>query len=524
MQPQSKRYARGALTVILGTACYRLVFAFCFGPGPDEAFYWEWTRFDRLAWGYVEHPPMVAYAIWLMSTWFGEQAWAWRLLAVLLGAGSGGFLYLCARTLFSERVGFWTVLSLQMTPVGMAMGGLLLPESLLAFWMTAALYLSARLLKTGDTRLFLVLGVIFGLGLLSKLPAVLIPAALGLFALLSRQHRQWFRRAEPYAMVLIAALIFSPVIYWNATHEWAGVQFVGQRTEIKEQTLEPGLALTWQSLIAQSGYHTPLLYALLWVGTAVGGYRAWVRRDDRYLLLFCFSAPVMVAFQGIAAQRFTLPHWPITGYLAAYVMLPAVVFDGRQSLPRWQRRICAATVTVAAIMFVGGPIILFYPLTTVAYHRLRPLLGLPPHVIEPMAHAVGWDGEVRDLILRTREHIRQSTGQTPVVLTHFHLLAGLLSYHLRDVCEVLTIHAQAHQYDQWYRDQDLQNRPVLFVSSSAFLTSAGRPGQPLDYYQFDSCIEQPGTVVKRSGVEINRIHVWLCTGYHGPSATAGPRI
>lgn len=519
------RHTKAALALILFAAGYRFALVLCFGPGPDEAFYWEWTRFDRPALGYVEHPPLAAYIIRLMSLTFGAHAWAWRIPAVLMGAASCCFMFLAARVLFSSRAGFWTAVAYLISPLySMAAGSLLIPETLLTFWITLALYLSAKLVVTGDLQIFLILGVVLGGGLLSKLPAVLIPAALGLFLLLSPDHRHWFRKPQPYLMLLIALLIFSPVLYWNWTHDWIGLQFVAQRTAVKEQVSQSPLQLTWQSLLGQAGYHSPLLYLFLWVAGAAATWRAWAGRDERYLLLACFSVPVMLLFQLVAGLRFTLPHWPAAGYLAAYVALAGLLTE-RAGLWSTARRLAiTSTVLLGALITALSPIALLVPLTTLGYHALQSRVGSPRHVIEPMAHCAGWGEEIRDGLVAARRRATAQYGTPPVVLTHFHMLAAILAYHLRDECEVLSIHAQAHQYDLWYDDEDLTDQPVLFVSSTAFLTSSGEAGQPLDYYKFRECAEQQPIIIIRCGVEINRVHLWLCTGYTGPADTPGPQI
>jgi len=519
-------YSKMTIMLLALATVYRLVLIFCFGAGPDESFYWEWTRFDRLDWGYVEHPPLVAYAIYGMSRLFGEHIWSWRILALVLGFLAGWLLFLSGKTLFSDRAGFWAAVTFLISPVfSMAGGMLLIPETLLMFWMSLAIYLSALLVTTQNLKIFYWLGVVFGMALLSKLPAILIVAALGLFALISKPHRRWFSCREPYLMVLLALVMLTPVIYWNVQHDWIGLEFLTQRTELKEDLAPSGTPLVWQSITAQAGYHSPLLFVFLWIGVALGGYQAFFRKDQRYLLLFCFSAPVIVVFQIISSFRFTLPHWPLSGYLAAYVALPALVV-GAGDVPwqKWKKTLVGLTITVGACECILMPLVLVYPLTTVCYQQLQESVGLPPQVIEPMSHVEGWGEEIRDQIIEVRRRVQQQCGQAPKVLTHFHMLAGILAYGLRGECEVISIHAQAHQYDMWYKESDISEGPVLFVSSDAFLTSAGRAGQPEDYYRFEECTAQQDIEILRYGVSINRVHLWLCTGYQGSTDTPGPRI
>ncbi|MCI5183461.1 MAG: hypothetical protein D3921_13270 [Candidatus Electrothrix sp. AW1] len=61
---------------------------------PDEAYYWQWSRYPAL--GYYDHPPMLAWAIWLATTLFGQSEFAVRLPTVLALAFAS--VYLCLLT------------------------------------------------------------------------------------------------------------------------------------------------------------------------------------------------------------------------------------------------------------------------------------------------------------------------------------------------------------------------------------------------------------------------------------------
>ncbi len=61
----------------------------------DEAYHWEWSR--HLAWGYYDHPPMVAYLI-RSFTWLGGNTLrAVRAVAVLLSTLSVVLVYLLTK-------------------------------------------------------------------------------------------------------------------------------------------------------------------------------------------------------------------------------------------------------------------------------------------------------------------------------------------------------------------------------------------------------------------------------------------
>ena len=506
------------LLIIGLAAVYRAVWIGLFDAGPDEAYYWTWST--RLAWGYVDHPPLVAYALWLVRGVAGEAPWGWRAAAILLSAGGAWLIFCVGRMMFSQRVGYWAAVGLSISPLySMGLGAMLLPESLLVFWTALALYLAAKLLTTNRLALFYPLGVVFGLGLLSNPPALLIPAGLVLFGLISKQHRFWFGKKEPYLGIMLGLAIFAPVVVWNWQHDWAGVGFLSERTAIRIHTGEPGLQLAWQSLFFQALYHTPLVFVMLWVGTVGAIHRVLRGRDDPLLLLLCFSLPVVSVFHIMAMFRATLAHWPSSAYLAAYVAGAAILFHDRFVWSRFKKALAGLTLGIAIVISGSIPLLLVYPVTSKVLEHLQVYVSLPPEVIEPMAQSAGWGQEIRDGLLQQRRRIAAEAGQPPVVLTHFNVLAGLLSYHLRDDCEVVAVHAQARQYNIWFDDNDLYDKPILFVSAELFDRAAAGGGRPQDYYDFEECIEQPAIEVIRRGITINRVRLWECAGYQGPASS-----
>ena len=145
----SSRYRRRIGVVLLVAAAYRLVFIFLFAMGPDEASYWTWSR--QLDFGYVDHPPLVAWAIRGMATICGDHVWAPRLLACALAAGAAWNCYRVGTRLFNARVGFWSGTLYACCPMFSMAGGIMpLPEALLAYWMSLALRVGWR--RSGSMR------------------------------------------------------------------------------------------------------------------------------------------------------------------------------------------------------------------------------------------------------------------------------------------------------------------------------------------------------------------------------------
>lgn len=72
-------------------------------------------------------------------------------------------------------------------------------------------------------------GLWIGIGLLSKYTIVILGLPTIVYLLWCRDSKKWFLRREPYCCALIALILFSPVIYWNAIHHWASFLFQSTR-------------------------------------------------------------------------------------------------------------------------------------------------------------------------------------------------------------------------------------------------------------------------------------------------------
>ena len=88
--------------------------------------------------------------------------------------------------------------------------------------------------------LWLLFGLFVGLALLSKYTAVLLPASFAMAMLFSRSGRKLYRRPWIYLSGIVAALVFSPVVWWNATHHWASFSYQFHHgTEVSEYLTVP---------------------------------------------------------------------------------------------------------------------------------------------------------------------------------------------------------------------------------------------------------------------------------------------
>src|SRR4030095_9918393 len=127
--------------------------------------------------------------------------------------------------LFDRPAARNAVLLVSVLPFFFMTGFMMTPDAPLTACWAGMLYYLARVLIGGHARAWLGVGVCLGLGMLSKYTIALLGPATLLFLLIDSPSRVWFRRWEPYCAVGLAALIFTPVLWWNAHHAWASFAF-----------------------------------------------------------------------------------------------------------------------------------------------------------------------------------------------------------------------------------------------------------------------------------------------------------
>ena len=190
---------------------------------PEEAYYWNYAK--HLDYGYLDHPPMVAWLIALGTTLFGDHEFGVRLFAFGSSLVGTFFVYRLTHLLYGRAAAAVAALLMQALPIYFLTGFVMTPDAPLTACWAGTLYFLARVFFERRAPAWLGVGVCLGLGLLSKYTIALLGPATLLFIALDKDSRGWLRHAAPYGAVLLATLIFSPVIVWNFTHHWASFAF-----------------------------------------------------------------------------------------------------------------------------------------------------------------------------------------------------------------------------------------------------------------------------------------------------------
>jgi hypothetical protein len=263
------RLVRSTALIVAGLVLLRLCVAAVTPLSFDEAYYWLWSK--QLAGGYYDHPPMVAVVIRLGTLIVGDTEFGVRLVSVLLGLPMSYAVFRAARLLFGGvRVACTATVLLNATLMAAAGTTIITPDAPLMAASSFVLYGLAQVLATGRGAWWLAVGVAVGAALLSKYTALFFGPAILIWLLAVPKLRRWLWSPWPYLGGVLAFAVFSPVLLWNAEHQW--MSFAKQFGRARIESFHFNYLA--ELIPAQFGLATPLVFIL----GALGLY-ALLRRD-----------------------------------------------------------------------------------------------------------------------------------------------------------------------------------------------------------------------------------------------------
>jgi 4-amino-4-deoxy-L-arabinose transferase-like glycosyltransferase len=440
---------RAVVTVILVGSLLRLAVGAMLGLSVDESYTTAIAR--QLSLSYFDHPPL---HVWLVGGWAkfvgNEAPWLVRTPFVLLFAGSSWLLFRLSGAAFGDRPAFWTVLAFNLAPLfAVGFASWVLPDGPLMFCSLVMIWSVNRALLTtaseqGALRWWLMAGVSAGLALLSKYLAVFPALGVALFLLTSR-HRRVLATPGPWIALVVAIVLFTPVIMWNAQHGWVSIAFQGARaipTSFSAERFSLDLA-------GQFAYLSPVIAVGLVF--ALGGVVRRGPRDEAGWLFGCLAVGPIAFFSLAALWTTVLPHWSAIGWLFAFPLLGRTIGELEQARPRLFAVSIHMTAGFLALILALG----VSQATTGWLDRF--VRTFPAN--DPMVDVLDW----RELkgALASRRLLQSGL----VLATVSYIDAGKVDYALGGTVPVLCLTAAAHHYAFLHNVDTFRGRDVIIVAN-----------------------------------------------------------
>lgn len=473
-----------------------------YGYHGDEFYYIESTR--HLDYGYVDHPPFVVWAAYLAQLVLGESLHALRFPSMAAGVVTIALTVLVVRQfgggVLAQFLGGFCVL---FAPVYLVIGNMLdIPVFEQVAW-TLAAYLIVLSVRRDAPRLWVLVGVTAGVGLLIKHTMVLWGVGIAA-GLLFTERRSVLRTPWPWAGALVALAVFSPNLVWQARNGWPTLEFIrsmegGPLAEIPRVLFVLGQVL----------YQGPF-FAFIWI---LGLVFFFTRHGKPYRL---FGWLYVVVFAIVLARQ-GKPY-----YLAA--CYPVLFAGGAVWLEAWLRepRLRWIRRTVVFTTVVGG--IALAPLAAPVFPLPQTEAGIAVvvgGVVEPQAVTgdaraqIGWAEQLDQLAeMAKRGREMEVLGEDYIFLSNRYSLTGAVQ--VVDTQNRLAPAFSGHM--SWY-----YWGPPPESASSALVH--GYAPDLLEHVFVH--VNQIGTLVHPMGEGIEYLRpapIYACTGLRTPWADVWPRF
>ena len=447
-------------------ACATLVRALAAAAIPlsgDEAYYWEYAR--HLSAGYHDHPPMVGWIVAASVALFGHGTFAIRAPFVLMATALAWFLHDATREATgSERAAFWGGALPLAIPLFSVAGIAVFPDSSLLFATSVFLWSGWRALRGDGRGWWLLLGAAAGMAGLCKLTGLYLLPALFVALVLFPDWRRWLRSWEPWLAVGVALVVFSPFLYWNATHQWESFAYqygsrMGRASGLGVQHLRNYAVLSLAAL-------SPILAVLLAWAAAQAGWRGIFRREPAPAWFFCVALPIHLVFLGLSLLVKIGLHWAAPGTLAACCALGWWVdaFAGRVGrLLAWMG--LALAFLISGVVFTA----VFSPATIISLVssgvQMAGVNKNEPLTVNEMAEIFGYPAGGR-YVHQTAEQLR-AKGSDPFIMTTNYALSSALALYSGERLHVIMGTSIGAEYDRWDDFPSMLGRDALYVDTSA---------------------------------------------------------
>jgi 4-amino-4-deoxy-L-arabinose transferase-like glycosyltransferase len=459
--------------LIAALTAMRLVYAGVLELRTDEAYYWTWSKESVLS--FLDHPPGIAWLIRFGTAIFGDTN---------LGVRFGGIVaMLVTQLLLADIVRRVThdvraVVFAVLMPEAALYYGLLMakvaPDTAMIPFAVAMLWALVRLHESGNPRWWLAAGLFAGLALLSKFTVIMLLPAVIAFVLVPDWRRRWLFSQYPWRAALIAVLVFSPVLIWNAQHDWAAFRFQVVRA-VADHPLS--FRTVGEFIGMQFGLVGFVLLPVVLSGVTLTAWRGYRTREPIAILL---STAVLVPFFYFFWKSLTLrvgDTWPMflwpAGFAATAINLTLL---SREGWPDWIVKSSFRWARVAVISGIAFVVAVFL------YYVAAPwnLIG--------RTDPIGGEAGYRQVVARAEAQL-QETGATWIATSDYRTYA-MLRWYFNGRVPVIQINERGRF--QGFGDPGMnliRDRPGLYV--------AREPDHRLPLWDLTTAKRQPLERVER---------------------------
>jgi hypothetical protein len=222
----------------------------------DELYFIDCSK--HLAFGYADMPPLTPFCAKIVISLFGETLQGLRFFPALLSSImvflTGLMVKEMGGKLFAQVLASITII---VAPVYLVAGTMFQTIPVDQFFWVLISYLFIRLINTYNQKLWLLIGLVFGLGLLAKYSMAFLAFAI-FFGILISQHRIMLTKIWIWFGVAIALLVFLPNILWQIHNDLPVLEHM---RALRQDESTPTLQFLFEQVIILNPLNLPIWVA-----------------------------------------------------------------------------------------------------------------------------------------------------------------------------------------------------------------------------------------------------------------------
>jgi len=383
----------------------------------DEAYYWYYAQ--DMAWGYFDHPPMVAFLIKISSFFFDGELGV-RFMSCVLSVGTPILLWLLVENpKKKDYVPHFFVVIFSMTLLN-AYGFFSLPDTPLLFFTALFLWVYKKFLKSPTIVLAIGLGVVMAALVYSKYHAILV------IVLILLSNIKLVLNKHAWLAVIVAVICYTPHFLWLYENDFVSIKYhlferPNRAYEFKDFTLS-----FFINLIALFGFTFP------WV------YQAFFRTkaSDKFTKALLYLTYGVILFFFVSSfNRRVQTQWIIVICIPMAVMTYNFLLENKV-VRKWIFRTGIINIIILFFLRVG---LIYEPLFPIVYetHGNRTWVN----------------------------KIKSEVGDIPVVFENSYRNAPMYAFYSRNTSYSLNnIRYRQNQYSIDDSEFKVQRQKVLYVS------------------------------------------------------------
>ena len=245
-----------------------------------------------------------------------------------------------------------------------------------------------------------------------------------------------FRRPGFYGMLLVALVVGSPPVFWNAAHAWITLSHLHDRGRLGTAFVRP-FGEFFKFLTAHLGVYSPLVFVCLLVVIVLGWQRAglrflfWQRPPgnaprspepdaEKARFLLAFGLPLVVMYALLAFKTAGEPNWTAPGFLSLSILAAALWYERA----RTDRPTAVFGLVALAVALVASVAVLDTDLLRAA--------GIPwEYRRDPTARLLGWRATAQ-AVEQFRNDEERELGDKVFLIANRYQLAAELNFYFNE--------------------------------------------------------------------------------------------